>query len=788
MMEEKTLNKLEFYTVLQNVADFATSKFAKNVVMTLNPVGDFALVNRLLSETSEAFWLINQNVIPSFDFDDITEALKKAKIYSSLTLRELLAVKRLLRTSRLCASMLDEVDENKISYLKIYAQGMYQNFSFEERLDKCIVNEDELADSASAELYALRQKIKKTNFDIREKLNSFIRSSTTAKYLQDAIVTMKNDRYVLPVKQEYKSNVQGLIHDQSASGATVFIEPISVVNLNNQLKELLLAEKEEIERIIADFTQNVSDIADHLARTQETIAYVDSVYAKAFYSERLKANLPLLNQKGYVFIKNGRHPLIDSKKVVPITIKFGDMNRQVIVTGPNTGGKTVSIKTVGLFCLMTYVGLYLPASDDTEIPIFDNIYCDIGDEQSIEQNLSTFSSHIKNLNYILNSITAESLVLADEIGAGTEPIEGSALALAVCRYLLDSNARSVITTHYSQLKEYSITTPNVVSASMEFDTKTFEPTYKLVMGVPGNSNALEIARRLGMKEEIVSDAFSRVDENKKSFDRVLKNAEELRQQYEKLIVESEELKRQTAEEYQKAKNQNALLVAEREKLLAGSRTEAKRIVSAAREESSALLEQLKALFKKQTIEENSLFAARSIVKKLNDKKYEDESEENDVFFEGSPIDINTLQLGDKVFIKKLKTVGTVSSLPKSGKIQVKFNNMVTTLRQGEAYSYVDVTPQKQKITTPKTTVTTKGFSFEINVIGQTVEEAMYNVEKFIDDAIMRNASEVRIIHGRGTGKLKAAIHQYLKSNRNVSEYRLGDYNEGNGGVTIVKFK
>lgn len=788
MMEEKTLNKLEFYTVLQNVADFATSKSAKNVVMTLNPVGDFALVNRLLSETSEAFWLINQNVIPSFDFDDITEALKKAKIYSSLTLRELLAVKRLLRTSRLCVLMLDEVDESKISYLKIYAQGMYQNFSFEERLDKCIVNEDELADSASAELYALRQKIKKTNFDIREKLNSFIRSSTTAKYLQDAIVTMKNDRYVLPVKQEYKSNVQGLIHDQSASGATVFIEPISVVNLNNQLKELILAEKEEIERIIADFTQNVSDIADHLSRTQETIAYVDSVYAKAFYSERLKANLPLVNQKGYVFIKNGRHPLIDSKKVVPITIKFGDINRQVIVTGPNTGGKTVSIKTVGLFCLMTYVGLYLPASEGTEIPIFDDIYCDIGDEQSIEQNLSTFSSHIKNLNYILNSITAESLVLADEIGAGTEPIEGSALALAVCRYLLDSNARSVITTHYSQLKEYSITTSNVVSASMEFDTKTFEPTYKLVMGVPGNSNALEIALRLGMKEEIVSDAFNRVDENKKSFDRVLKNAEELRQQYEKLIVESEELKRQTVEEYQKAKNQNALLVAEREKLLAGSRTEAKRIVSAAREESSALLEQLKALFKKQTIEENSLFAARSIVKKLNDKKYEDESEDNDVFFEGSPIDINTLQLGDKVFIKKLKTVGTVSSLPKSGKIQVKFNNMVTMLKQGEAYSYVDVTPQKQKVTTPKTTVTTKGFSFEINVIGQTVDEAMYDVEKFIDDAIMRNASEVRIIHGRGTGKLKAAIHQYLKSNRNVSEYRLGDYNEGNGGVTIVKFK
>lgn len=786
-MEEKTLKKLEFYTVLQNVADFATSPSAKNLVLSLQPEGDFALINQLLSETGEAFWLISQNVIPSFDFDDVTEALKKSKIHSSLTLRELLAVKRLLRTSRLCSSTLNEVEESKITFLKIYANGMYQNLPFEDQLDKCIINEDELADTASAELYSIRQKIKKTNFDIRDKLNSYIKSSTTSKYLQEAIVTVKNDRYVLPVKQEYKGNVQGLVHDQSASGATVFIEPISVVNLNNQLKELVLAEREEIEKIIADFTHTVSTIADSLARTQETIAYVDSVYAKAFYGEKQKANLPKINRKGYVYIKNGRHPLIDIKKVVPITIKFGDINRQVIVTGPNTGGKTVSIKTVGLFCLMAYVGLYLPSDDGTEIPVFDNVFCDIGDEQSIEQSLSTFSSHITNINHILRSITKDSLVLADEIGAGTEPIEGSALALAVCRYLLNSGARSIVTTHYSQLKEYSITTPGVVSASMEFNTKTFEPTYKLVMGVPGNSNALEIARRLGMKEEIISDAFNMVDENKKSFDKVLKNAEELRQQYEKLIEESEETKRRTDEEYRKAKNQNSLLVAEREKLLSGSRTEAKRIVSSAKEEATELLEQLKQLFKKQTIEESSLFAARSIIKKIDEKKYDDQ-EEDDGFFEGSPVDINTLQLGDKVFIKKLKTVGTVTSLPKSGKIQVKFNNMVTLLKQGEAYSYVDVTQDKPKKTLVKSSVKTNGFSFEINVIGQTVDEAMYNVEKFIDDAIMRNASEVRIIHGRGTGKLKAAIHQYLKTNKNIAEYRLGEYNEGNGGVTIVKLK
>lgn len=787
-MEEKTLQKLEFYTVLQQVSTFAVSPSAKALILALKPVSDLTQIQLLLKETGEALWLINKNIIPSFNFDSIDELLKKSKILYSLTIRELLFVKRLLKTSRCCASLLLQSEKFQIPVLTNYAEALYQNKALEDELDRCFLNEEEIADDATPELLIIRKKIKKATIDIKEKLNSILKSSITAKYLQDAIVTVRNDRYVLPVKQEYKSNIQGLIHDQSASGATVYIEPISVVNLNNHLKELLLAEREEIEKILANFTRTVSEISDYLFDTQENLAYIDSIYAKAYYSEKFKAILPKINQKGIISINKGRHPLLDQKKVVPINLKFGESNRLVIITGPNTGGKTVSLKTLGLFSLMAYIGLYIPAEEETQIAVFDNIFCDIGDEQSIEQNLSTFSSHITNINYILNNLTDKSLILIDEIGAGTEPIEGSALGLAVCEYLINSNARCIISTHYAQLKEFSITTPNVISASMEFNTETFEPTYKLIMGIPGNSNALEIAKRLGMNKAIIENAYKKVDENKKSFDNVLKNAETLRQQYELQLAELNSMKQKTEEEYNKARNQNNLLLAEREKLLKNSQIEAKRIISSAKEEAEDLLDDLKKLFKKQTLEESNIFEARSIVKKLKEKTQPNIYSEDDNFFEGNPIDINTLQMGDKVYIKKLKTVATVTGLAKANKIEVKFNNMVTILKQGEAYefSYTAKEPPKPNIT--KSVIKTQQFLPEINLIGQTTDEGIYNLEKFLDEAIMRGLTDLRIIHGRGTGKLKSAVHQYLKTNKAVAEYRLGSFTEGNGGVTIVKLK
>jgi len=788
-MEEKTLKKLEFNTVLQQVSAYAISQSAKDLILNLTPIPDFNIIKKLLAETGEAFWLINKNVIPSFNFDSVDEILKKAKILYKLTLRELLAVKRLLRTARLCISTIKNVEYANIPNLYSYTDFIYQNKFLEDELERCIINEEEIADDATEELLAIRKKIKKTTFDIKDKLNSYIKSATTARYLQDAIVTVRNDRYVLPVKQEFKANIQGLVHDQSASGATIFIEPISVVNLNNQLKELLLQENIEIEKIITNFTSQISFITEQLYDTEHWIAYLDSVFAKAYYAEKQNAILPKLNTNGIVYINKGRHPLIDKKKVVPISIKFGKNDRQVIITGPNTGGKTVTLKTVGLLSIMAYVGLYIPAEDDSNIAIFDNVFCDIGDEQSIEQNLSTFSSHVKNLNYILDNATSNTLVLIDEIGAGTEPIEGSALGLAVCEYLLAKQVPSLITTHYGQLKEFSITTPNVLTASMEFNTKTLEPTYKLIMGVPGNSNALDIAKRLGMKQLIIENALTKIDDNKKDFDKVLKDAEILRQKYEKELDELSQLKKSTLEEYEKAKNQNKLLTAEREKLLSNSRIEAKRIVTSAREEADELLEELKSLFKKQSLEESTIFKARSIVKKIDNKKYGEVEEQNDDYlFEGKEIDLNTLQIGDKVFVKKINKIAIVSSLVKSNKIEVKFNNMSMHIKQGEAYEFVSTTTEKPKINQRHVSVNTQNYAVELNIIGQTTDEGVYNVEKFLDEAITRNIDTVKIIHGRGTGKLKSAVHACLKSNKCVKEYRLGDYNEGNGGVTIVKLK
>jgi len=788
-MENKTLQKLEFATVLNDVASFAISKSAKDLILNLRPSNDFTTIKKLLTETSEAFWLINKNVIPSFNFDNLDDTLKKAKILYQLTLRELLAVKRLLRTSRFCSSTIKSIEYQNIPYIYSYSDFLYQDKFLEDEIERCIINEEEIADDATLELAIIRKKIKKITFDIKDKLNSLVKSSTMSRYLQDTIVTIRNQRYVLPVKQEFKGNIQGLIHDQSASGATIFIEPISIVNMNNQLKELLLEEQTEIEKIISEFTRQVSNIVDKLTATQEWLAYIDSVYAKAYFAQKHNAVFPILNENGYININKGRHPLIDAKKVVPISIKLGKPEKQVIITGPNTGGKTVTIKTVGLLCLMTYVGLYVPADEDTHITVFDNIFCDIGDEQSLEQNLSTFSSHIKNLNHILNNATTKSLVLIDEIGAGTEPIEGSALGLAVCEYLLNSKTTSIITTHYGQLKEYSITTPGVMTASMEFDSKTLEPTYKLIMGIPGNSNALEIAKRLGLNNHIIEVAYNKIDKNKKSFDKLLKNAESLRQQYESQLEELALLKKNTQLEYDNAKNQNKLLAEERDKLLSSSKIEAKRIVSSAKEEAEELLNELKTLLKKQSLEESTIFKARSIVKKIDNKKYDNIENDENFMFEGKEIDINTLQLGDKVYIKKLKTVAIVCGLPKSNKIEVKFNNMSTHLKQGEAFEYVAIEKKEQKPISKRISISSSNtYSIELNIIGQTVDEGLYNIEKFIDDAVLHNADTIKIIHGRGTGKLKSATHSYLKTNKSVKEFRLGDYNEGNGGVTIVKLK
>ncbi|MEG2086334.1 MAG: endonuclease MutS2, partial [Clostridia bacterium] len=543
MINSLAIKKLELVSVLKEASTYTQSISASEALMSLQPSSDYEKVNFLLAQTNEAKRLINYyGICPGFNFDTIIQVADKAKILSTLTMGELLRVKRMLSTARSVYSSFQSIDDSSIILLPNLASGIYFNKQIEEDIDYAIISEDEMNDRASEELYKIRNAIRKTNDEVKTKLAGYLHSSEMSKYLQDVIITMRQDRYVIPVKSEYRSMVSGLIHDQSASGATVFIEPMAIVTLNNKLKELMISERAEIEHILSEFTKQISCFAKELIANEAILVELDVVYAKAKYGDSIKATMPFVNNYGYINIKFGRHPLIDKNKIVPISVHIGDGFNVLLITGPNTGGKTVSLKTVGLFSLMASCGMMLPCHDESTISIFENIFCDIGDEQSIEQSLSTFSGHINNISKIMENLTDKTLVLIDEVGAGTEPNEGAALALAITEHILKSGSKAILTTHFSQLKEFSMITPNIENASMEFDPVTFAPTYKLIIGVPGSSNAIEIAKRLGLNEEIITSARGKLSEEKVAFENVLRQAESIRQDYEKAKSDVDKLK------------------------------------------------------------------------------------------------------------------------------------------------------------------------------------------------------------------------------------------------------
>ena len=787
MINKNALRKLEYAIILGKVSSFAFSPTAKQKALDLLPTTDFSEIQYRLRLTSEATQYINRSVVPDFVFDDVSGIAEKAKIMSTLTFRELLTVMRLLKISRNLKSAIISGAVNQDSLLHQMVMNLYVDKNFEEEIDFCIVSDEQINDRASDELYSLRKKIQKTNSDIREKLNSYTKSKDMAPFLQDSIVTMRAGRYVIPVKQECKNAVSGIIHDQSASGSTVFIEPIAIVNLNNDLRTLLIQESEEIERIMKDFTQRVGHIADRLMSNQNIISDVDVTFAKALYAVESKAVLPIMNENGFINIIRGRHPMIAGEKVVPVSITLGKNFNIVVITGPNTGGKTVCLKTVGLFCLMAYTGLFVPSGDGTELSVFEDIFCDIGDEQSIEQSLSTFSSHITNISNIVNNVTDKSLVLLDEVCAGTEPNEGAALALAITDFVRASHSKAVLTTHYGQLKEYSLVTDGVENASMEFDPTTFAPTYKLILGVPCSSNAIEIASSSGLNRAIVSDARSKLSTEKITFEKVLQNAEKIRQQYEEQKTNVDKTQSELAQELEKAKDVNKHLVEEREKLLKNSRIEARQIVVSAQEESQELIEQLKQIVNRAGLEERSLFEARSLAKKISDKKYITADNDKDYVFTGDKLKADEINIGMKVYVGKLNSTALVMSIEKGKKVAVKIGSFSTVVSIDDLYE-CEQAEQKQTIHTVHTKIRSGKVENEINLLGQTVDEAIMNLDKFIDEAVMGGLSEVRIVHGVGTGKLRKGVQDYLRTHRNVDEFRLGLYGEGETGVTIVKLK
>lgn len=786
MISEKTLKSLEFDKILKIVSGYAVLDSSKAAIENLKPTSDRREVTYLLKSTEEAFKLLYKYSLERVPYCvSVINAVSRAEKGATLNMRELLDIAALLSASRTVKASIESVSDESVENIKTLASGLFEYRILEKEITSKIVSEDTMADSASERLASIRKRIRDLNVKIRDKLNSYIRGSN--KFMQDNVVTMRMNRYVIPVKAEYKGMVKGFVHDQSATGSTVFIEPEQVIEYNNDLKTAYIEESEEVYRILRELSGKVAGISNAIKYNEEILSDIDVFYAKATYAFETKATRPIVNFSGIISIKKARHPLINPEKVIPVTVTLGKEYKYLLVTGPNTGGKTVTLKLTGLMCLFAMCGLYIPCEEESEVSVFENIFCDVGDEQSIEQSLSTFSSHMVNIIDFCNNLTSSSLVLLDELGAGTDPEEGSALALAVIEKLLKSGSCGIVTTHFSRLKEYAMTEPLIENASMDFDIKTLRPVYKLNIGIPGNSNAIEISKRLGLPEDLAKRATELLSKDKVSLDNVLKKAEESRQEAEKLSEELKVLKEEKEKELEGVKKELSSVKAEKEKITASARQEVKKIVSERLIEAEAIVSELNDIYKTCELENGELIRARTLKNKLADSKYLNEDIPLSKY-ELAPVDVKKLSVGDEVYVKSFNNTGTINGIKeKKGEIEVLFGNIKSTVKLSDCFNAKKQAIQSEK---PKVSRSVERSSpkAEINIIGKTVSEGVEEVEKFIDQAVVSNIPEIRIIHGMGTGKLKKGVWDYLKTNKNVSEYRLGRYGEGESGVTVVTLK
>lgn len=679
MFDQKSLTTLEYPKILDRLATFAQSQGGKKKASELVPYEKIADALHALNETAEADRvLFEYSLSPSFAVDDIGDILVKAKKGATLAIPDIMKVGRSLRVSRRLKYTIDKVKDCPL--LADMAMGLFENETLEKKIFDAFLSETEVADNASNELRAIRIRIRKLNDNVRSKLQLFITSPKYSKYLQDNIITVRGDRYVIPVKSDCKGTIPGLVHDQSASGSTLFVEPMQIVELNNELKVELVNEQLEIEKILRNFSNQIEGCADGITYSYNTVVDMDMVFAKAQLAREYKATKPELNEDGVIDIRAGRHPLIDQKKVVPVSLALKKDEKMLLITGPNTGGKTVTLKLVGLFTLMAMSGLFIPAKS-ANLSIFDGVYSDIGDEQSIEQSLSTFSSHIKNTIGILDVITDKSLVLFDELGAGTDPGEGAALAVSIAEYLLRVGAKSFITSHFNDLKEFSLVTNGVVAASMEFDSNTFCPTYKLVMGAIGSSNALAIAKKLGLSDEIIENAKSKISVEKRQFDNVLTAAEKTRMKAAELVSEASIDRENAAKALKDAEIEKKRIEEKREKLDESIRKETKRLIENSVEEANDILEQIKEILNKPQVEDKDLFEARKLKKQLENMTadYEKEAVVEDVK------DDSPLKIGDNVFVKSLQKKGKLTSVNQRGEAVVAFGKLTTKVKKDDYY-------------------------------------------------------------------------------------------------------
>ena len=798
-MNRKAIEKTELNKILSLVAEYAVLDGSRERLKSLSPETDLSAAKKSLELTEECVKLLFTYGVGKIEyFPPFADELERAAKGSALSCGELLSACSLLRAARIAHSGIAGVTDEELKAVRVLADRLYFDAALEEDIQTKILSDTEVSDYASDRLYTIRREIRSLNERIRSRLAEYL-TGEEGKYLQDGIVTMRDNRYVLPVRAEYKRNIKGIIHDRSASGATFFIEPEQVLEMNNELRSLAIDEKEEVERILGELSRRVGFMGKELVSDIEVLEELDGFYARAEYAYKLSSVKPSVNASGIVSFDCGRHPLIDRKKVVPITLSLGRDYRFLLISGPNTGGKTVTLKMVGLFCLMAMCGLFIPAKR-AEVSVFREIYCDIGDSQSIEESLSTFSSHVTNIVEIVDNADKNSLVLIDELGGGTDPDEGQALAKAVVSYLLRAGGTGVVTTHYSALKEFAFATDGIENACMEFDSDTLRPLYVIKIGLPGSSNALAISRRLGLKEEILEEALGNLSEGAQTFENIVRSAEESRLRADEALKETNLLKSEWQEKVKLLEDEREKLQKEREKLFTSAKAEARRIINERTAEAEEILSEIEEIFARDSISEADLIKARTLKNRLGDKAYDNEREE---FSRPQyiPAKIEKLKAGDKVFVKNINQEGVVQSVrPQKNEAEVlcgnirvrsKISDLSVLISERNAQNdkkkpagkRVSDRVQVSKNLTPKPLP-----SLELNVIGMTVQEALPEVEAFIDGAVCANLEEVRIVHGVGTGKLRAGIQDYLKKHRNVEEFRLGKYGEGETGVTIVKIK
>lgn len=793
-MDNKSFKVLEFDKIIEILKTKASSSLGLHKIEKLEPSSDFEEVQYRLQETTEAqSILIKRGHVSLGGIHDVLDKVKRAEIGASLDPGSLLMVADTLRAARVLSNSLSgDGEEEDFNYpiIQSLATSLYIHREIEDAVYNAIVSEIEIADSASHTLRDIRRKIVQKNQSIRSKLNTIISSATYQKYLQDSIISMRGDRFVVPVKAEYRSVVAGIVHDQSSSGATLFIEPMSIVEMNNELRKLKLDEQEEIERILAELSKMIGEIAREIISNQEILEKIDFIFAKGKLSLEMKGIDPKLNKDKSFVIKNGRHPLLDPKKVVANTIYLGDEFHTLVITGPNTGGKTVTIKTVGLFALMTQSGLHIPADFGSSMCVYDNIFADIGDEQSIEQSLSTFSSHMTRIVSILDKVTEDSLVIFDELGAGTDPVEGAALAIAILEDVRMAGAKCIATTHYSELKNYALTKKGVENAAVEFDVETLSPTYKLLIGVPGKSNAFEISRKLGLRDYIIDRAKEFINTENIELEDLLQNveknrikAEEDRAEAEKLKTEIQMIRDAEAEKLEKLTNQ-------KEKMMERARSEAFSITRQAKEEVDEIIKRLRELEQERASKEKNR-QIEQLRKELTDSMGSlQPTVKSMIVPKVASKEIKNLKAGEDVKVITLNQEGTVVSADdkkKEAVVQIGIMKMTLPYK-----SLQRIKNQQQATVTKKTRSVIKAKSGrvkgEVDLRGMNLEEATLELEKYLDDATVAGLEQVTVIHGVGTGVLKTGLQDILKKNKHVKKKRPGGYGEGGVGVTIVTLK